>query len=476
LVDDHGTAFHIDENDHLYISGELEAQNVDFDPSSGQLLLSQNNATAFLAKFDLNFNVKWAYTLSGAAFVKIEDIECDKTGNVFIGGKVYGNNIDFNPQAGVNSITTAGFYDAFLAKYDSLSNYQWAFNIGGASQEFIGGIELDDSANVYVEGYLRSSNVDFDPSVSTKLLSPNGIEDAFVAKYSSSSNLRWAFNVGHKFITNFKDIILQKNNLYLVGGFSGKDTLDLDPGPGVNKIIYQDTVLGSQFLVNYNINGGFNNCFSLHPRIGITSFDVDSLNSIYLTGNFLGNPLNFGGGSTTYNLTSGWGWDFFIAKYQNTGTLNWAFNIGALQNANYDLICYDIEVDDSLNIYVTGSAACDTVDFDPSSNTAYETGPITGKMFVAKYSQNLFAGIMENKSNAKKDLTVFPNPASSEVFIKSNYSGEFSLLNSEGKKVTELILNSSQITRMETKNIRPGIYYLLSKQNPGISCKIVVAE
>lgn len=122
------------------------------------------------------------------------------------------------------------------------------------------------------------------------------------------------------------------------------------------------------------------------------SIAYDASGNMYVAGSFQGefNPDN-SGASTDYVLVSKGSTDMYIAKYNSTGGLVWAFGVG---DANADQL-NGIAVDGSGNVYIAGyitGTTSTTVDADPSSNTNTVTGATATSafdQFVAKYDGTL---------------------------------------------------------------------------------------
>src|SRR5688572_23250737 len=113
---------------------------------------------------------------------------------------------------------------------------------------------------------------------------------------------------------------------------------------------------------------------------GGTSYDIandiytDANGNSYITGWFQ-NTVNFGPDT----LTSLGGYDFFVAKYNSSGTCLWAQGAGSSMND----IGYGVVADASGNVYVTGTY-WNTVMFDSTSLTASGGSDV----FVVKYDMN----------------------------------------------------------------------------------------
>ena len=59
-------------------------------------------------------------------------------------GKVNGT-IDFDPGPGVDEWTSAGLTDAYIVKFDTTGNYQWARTYGGPGEEKVRDIVIDNN-------------------------------------------------------------------------------------------------------------------------------------------------------------------------------------------------------------------------------------------------------------------------------------------------------------------------------------------
>ncbi|MFH1005180.1 MAG: hypothetical protein V1781_06780, partial [Bacteroidota bacterium] len=153
-------------------------------------------------------------------------IAVDASANTYVTG-YFKSTADFNPDPEItnnlSALSMAG--DIFIAKYNYLFQYQWAFKIGivTANPSSGYGIAVDASSNVYVTGVFYGANVNFNPLGGTpKNLSSNGSRDIFVAKYNSSGICQWAFNVGGTTDNDYGyGIAVDASSVYVTGGFSG---------------------------------------------------------------------------------------------------------------------------------------------------------------------------------------------------------------------------------------------------------------
>ena len=84
-------------------------------------------------------------------------IGVDGFGNSYVTGFFEGS-ATFGPgEANQTTLTSAGGFDIFVAKYDSSGALQWAKRAGGTDLEVGVGIAVDGFGNSYVTGYFTGS-------------------------------------------------------------------------------------------------------------------------------------------------------------------------------------------------------------------------------------------------------------------------------------------------------------------------------
>jgi len=166
--------------------------------------------------------------------------------------------------------------------------------------------------------------------------------------------------------------------VYTCGTFNG--TVDFDPGPGDfslvsvgNTDIYLTKSDAYGNLVWAGRMGGANNDYSL-------ALALDHAQNVILTGYFQG-AADFDPGVGNYVLNSFGGNDVFVAKFNPSGMLMWAFNVGGELNERANSIC----IDTIGNIYLTGEfQGIALFDNGPTAKTLVSAGG--SDIFIAKYN------------------------------------------------------------------------------------------
>ena len=159
--DDRGYAIAVDNEGNAYITGSTETG---FDP-------------ALLMKYNSNGSQEWLKTF-GASFCS--DISIDSAGNTYIIGCFQGTE-DFDPGTGYYLLTSAGYDDVFISKFDENGNHQWAGQFGGLGDDHGRSLQVDETGNIYSTGVFLG-NADFDPGPGTVLLTSGAGSDVYIHK------------------------------------------------------------------------------------------------------------------------------------------------------------------------------------------------------------------------------------------------------------------------------------------------------
>lgn len=151
-------------------------------------------------------------------------------------------------------------------------------------------------------------------------------------------------------------------NVYTCGQFDGNNgPVDFDPGPGVTNVTAS---YGDAFISKFDAAGNFKWVRYFGSRFGeekIRSVKTDMQGNVYVTGECY-DSVDFNPGGLGGILKGGpWSADVFVVKYKPNGDFIWAKRMGSFNGGD---IAYDMQLDDSANIYIIGEQS-DTSDFDP---------------------------------------------------------------------------------------------------------------
>jgi uncharacterized protein (DUF2249 family) len=293
-------------NSKIYVSGIFDG-SVDFDPSASSAVMTTAQSRAFIAMYDLNGNYILARNFSG----EYRSINVDNLNNIILSGSYIPTSslIDFDFGSGTVNPISISQNSGFIAKYDSLLNYQWAVSIGSASKCI-----LDSAQNLYLSGNTSSNTVRFYSANQTYTSVSKGNNSNFyqytLAKYSPAGMLSWVKNTSY-FSNNGNDFAYdfamdRNSNIYLTGLF--KDTVDFDFNAGTTILLPFSVTNPDAFIASYTANGDLNwvktkQEFATQSFKSISIYD-DKLYSIINTSEGYNLDFNSGGtyliGESTY--------------------------------------------------------------------------------------------------------------------------------------------------------------------------------
>ena len=340
----------IDINGNIYLVGHFNSNTIQFDSYT---LTTNGGDDIFLIKIDPTGNVLWAKNYGTAGYEAAYSVSTDDVGNVYFIGHYNDNPITIdtislsnqggydvvfaklNPSGDViwaknisssttevgrsiiidslNNIYITGYYTAssisvdgitltnngtsnemYIAKFNSDGDVLWAKSAGGTDMESGYKVTIGESGNVYVNGMIRSNEVDFGGVV---LYNTSGTEKDFIVKYNSTGQALW----GKIIEASIKDVVVNSLGDVTITGSFNKESIDVDTELLVNNsewsedmgvIIYKTDL----FLANYNLDGEL----QLAESIGslkdesANSICIDNSGSYYLLGDYASDTINFG--------------------------------------------------------------------------------------------------------------------------------------------------------------------------------------
>jgi len=284
------------------------AGGVDF---GGGVLTSAGTQDVFIASYDQQGAHRWSRRCGGTSTDRASAVAVDASGNFTVTGLVEGA-VNFG--GGVR--TGSGSSDVFVASYDSLGTHRWSQVFGGILMDSGSGVAADQSGNVTVTGYFWDT-VSFGGST----LSSAGVEDVFVASFTSTGAHRWSKAWGGGSSDRGNAVVVDgSGNATVTGHYWG--TVDFGGGP-----LTAAGVAGTSdvFVVSFNPTGGHR----WSARFGGASSDygnalaVDGSGNLSLAGRFQG-TVDLGGGP----LTAAGSQDLFVASYTSLGGHRWSRRFG----------------------------------------------------------------------------------------------------------------------------------------------------
>ncbi len=475
LGNDESSGIAISIGGDIHITGYFNG-TVDFDPGPSSFNLTADGINdIFVLKLNSYGNLLWAQKLIGVS----KSIDIDNNNNVFIVGG-FKETVDFDPGPLTFNLSSAGFQDVFILKFNSSGNFVWVkqFEGGVNDDEECRSIKVDNSGDICITGSYGFT-IDFDPGPGVFNLTSVGMQDVYVVKLSNNGNFIWAKSfgsLGGNDIGNSINIDNQ-NNLYCGGKFF--HNVDFDPGPGTYTLNASN--LGDGFITKLGSNGNFIYAISISgvDQQVVSSISIDTLNNVYATG-FFESLTDFDPGLAVYSY-SATNRDAFVLKLSTCTNPNNANNTTPASN---QFICT------GNTTTLTATAPTGTLSWfaTPTSTSVIGTGTtfVTPVLSTGTYTYYVevetcttsisrtaitvtvssCVGVNEFAQISKDAVIVCPNPSNGYFNIQSAINGNFVISDVVGKSVMNGELRNG-LSQLNFENEPNGIYFLRVTSNQG---------
>jgi len=334
-----------------------------------------------------------------------EKIWVDDSENVYLTGTFKSESITF----GEFTLTNTGEDDVFIAKFDTDGNVLWATSAVGAGKDFVKGICGDNAGNIYIMG--SSGSIAFETTEVNSF-------GSYIAKYTSTGVLVWA----NGYTNGCDGIDCDASNIYMTGL---GDPANFDAKKKHNT---KAVGFGDIYLAKLNSSG----VKTWAVNLGETTFGtdlylyhdvcVDPSGNVYATGNFNSNLEN---GEVVPYLSSTGGAEIYLAKFNSSGTYQWARQ-GLGAGDDYAISICSSPMGD---IYLTGNFTGNGLTFGalPALNNSGQTD-----LFAAKYSDAGVAIWAKNYGGADYDYgTDITTDAAGNIFLSGSFSSSEIIFDAE---------------------------------------------
>lgn len=348
----------------LYLTGEF-AGTADFDPGPGVVertsQLSQTGSPtldAFVAIYTPNGEFLQVHTFTGNSTEYVEALDFDASGNAYIAGTTSSSDAQF----GSTTVVTQGSRDAYLLKLTPSGNVDWVRTWGSNESDSVSDLKIAPSGNLMASGMFRGS-VDFDPGAGTTALTSGGIEDAYVAEYTTDGNFVSVESfTGSNYVKVVEIGFDDSGNMYVAGRF--RDTAQFQYG-GLAVTSLTSAGQYDTFLLKVNSSGDLEWIRQLSGADHVTfpAMAVSASGKVTLGGRFRQSMQ-----LDTTTLTSVDSYDGYVSQWDSAGNLISAGTLGGLGNE----YIREIDIDASGDILVSGTFY-DSSDFDPGTAVVNRT-------------------------------------------------------------------------------------------------------
>lgn len=359
----------VNNNSDIFFGGFTESTNVIATAGS-----YSGSRDAFVAKLNKSGSRIWGRYVGGTGQDYLGGIVTNnQSGDVFVVVESRSSNLATN--LGTEHQTTLlGSGDALLARLDNNGDLQMATYFGGSGYENATGITLDMSGNIIITGFTNS-----DTAISTNGTHQpvyGGGGDVYIASFKPNGSRNWGTYYGGMSGESSSALSADLNNNIYVTGRTNSDTAIATPGT------FMDTIggLNDSYILKLSNSGA---------RIWCSYFggaDDDEINALTIHKNriIISGSTNSSSGiaNNAYQTTFGGVRDGFIARFTDSGQLNWSTYYGGSD----DDVLSGVVTDSSGNIYISGYTKSTSGIATGMAYLANNPGNITG--YIAMFCDN----------------------------------------------------------------------------------------
>lgn len=442
----------------IYIAGGFN-NNI----TIGDVTLTTALSANYMAKFNSDGELLWVKKASNTeSGWGVQAIDLDADGNFYIAGSYNVSTLTFDDQTiTFNNYLANSVMRVFFGKFDSGGNCLWLRcpNVTGQNLwgSISGSVSVDNQGRMAVTGRFHDPTIDFGGVALTKTAPYDYTSNIFVAQYDTDGTLQWAKNAGSIYENSAQGYDLAHDasgNLFATGYFSSSmsfDGIQLSAGGGSKQFLYKFSPEGTTL-------------WGVAPQAqgscGATGYsvDLDSSGNVYLAGMTSCSQLNFWNNVTLTMQGQG---GLYVVKYNTEGQAQWARRSGE-QNIN-NVACIKVLAPNEL--YVSGTFTSPTFTL---GSIVLTKSASNFDMYLAK----MYAQPLDADEFHRSDLTLYPNPVSSELFLDKVASGlDFSISDVSGRVV---LMGKTSVSPIPVDGFESGVYVLnLSGESGNQSVKFV---
>ena len=339
----------------------------------------------FLMKVSAGGTVQWVENIApnrlyaGAGIIYGAQVGVDGAGYVYIAGGFTYPTLVLGSITLMNSDSSGGTSDQFVAKFRPDGSCVWAKKMGYTDNDVTSGLAVTPGGNVYVSGLYYSDTL---LAEGTYLYGDTGL--AYISnsllKFDSSGHLTWAKNISP--YLEISDVTVDANENFYACGI-------IDTTALIGTSLIGGAGNSDAFWARYDSSG--------NPVYGVSgggsgeeegwSISVDKYGNVFFCGEFgdqyspPGYTMHFGSHSLSYPWSYAATDPMFVAEFDNTG--NYVRSMAMTSGG--DDYC-GVAVDNYGGLYVSGDFMTNLV-FGPDSLlvTGFET------LFISRYKYDTSA-------------------------------------------------------------------------------------
>jgi len=209
--DDVPTALSASDSGSLILAG-LMGKAFSVDHIELKPLVSKAKSHAFILGFNDHLKIRWKTQITGEDYGYVTSLRQDPKGSIFASGS-----FNLNIWAENTQLTSQGYTDGFLVKYDPDGHLSWARAFGTWYYDYASHLIIDNLGGPFITGSIGDTL-----HIDELQVNPLDNNSALAIQFSPNGVAIWADCVSGNG-RNFSDgaILDHKGNLYFAGAFSG---------------------------------------------------------------------------------------------------------------------------------------------------------------------------------------------------------------------------------------------------------------
>ena len=220
-----------DKSGNIYLVGIFEGE-LDRNPDPNvQDLITSNGRDFFIEKLDSSGNQIWIKVIQGPGLTDANCITLNNKGEVVVAGHIE-QSVNFNPGGAAMIAIPDAIFNGYVFTLDTSGNSKDVFLIQGTSRSRIVDLEIDEHNNLYMVGWYKGTDIDFDPGPAVWPLVANASGGYFVMKTDETGFPDWVRPYDHPLNSiDFRAVNLsldEKNTTY-VSGWLANNEVYLEP-------------------------------------------------------------------------------------------------------------------------------------------------------------------------------------------------------------------------------------------------------
>jgi uncharacterized delta-60 repeat protein len=340
----------------------------------------------FIACYNPDGTLAWAKSAGGVAGgdfgCRIATLSDD---SIVVTGGFYESAIFGAAEQNQTTLTSAGGWDIFIARYYRDGTLAWAKRIGGDTDgDYSYGITALSDDSIVVTGYFDAWASFASGEPNETVLNSDGFEDIFIARYNPDGTFVWVKSAGglsRDFC--YGVTAMSDNSTVVTGQFTGPAMFGLgEPNYTVLNAFDDNDI----FIARYNPDG----TLAWAKSAGGTSGEDEgkgiatlSDDSIIITGGFSESAIFGPDEPNETSLNSIGKRDIFVARYNPDGTLNWVERSGGEYSLNW---VGGITALSDNSVVVIGNSRSSFILGEDELNQIVLTSTIDMNMFIARFA------------------------------------------------------------------------------------------